>query len=240
MQDRKPLTRLVRSATQAGRAARRGCSGLLLAAVLGGPWAGAHAQSNPQNITVGEMALVPEYCADSQTFETRGFPENPTPGQRRWLPQMGPAFWAIHHYCWALINANRSRMAGVPPQQRQHLLRAAISDCFYVLQNSQRDFVLRPEIHLRMGQYHNELGEPIRALDAFRASMEAKPDYWPAYLAMSELQQRLGQRQRAQETLQAGLQQIPDDPRLTEALRALSAPQNPTRQPARPSATASR
>jgi hypothetical protein len=27
---------------------------------------------------------------------------------------MGKSFWAMHHYCWALVNLNRAQRASMP------------------------------------------------------------------------------------------------------------------------------
>jgi len=175
----------------------------------------------PADITAGEMARLPKYCAESQTFATGGFPEGPLPSQKPWIALMGREFWAIHHYCWALVNANRSAAAGVAPQLRDHLLTKAIGDCEYVIQNAAPDFVLLPEIYLRVGEYHERLGRPVIALENFERSRRAKSDYWPAYLHIADLQTRLGNRAAAADALTAGLEQVPGQPQLQAALDRL-------------------
>ena len=179
--------------------------------------------AEPKNITPGEVALIPEYCRDAQGFETRGFPERPTPGQARWIPAMGRSFWAVHHYCWALVGVNRAKRAGVSVQDRKFLYESAVSDGAYVLQNASPDFVLLPEIHLRMGQFYIALGDWGRALDHLNKSWELKPDYWPAYLELATINKAHGRRQAAIDVLNAGLQQVPGQLQLTEALQSLMA-----------------
>ncbi len=134
---------------------------------------------------------------------------------------MGDTFWALHHYCWALVNANRAMRAGVSPRQRAHLLDVAIADNYYVLQHAARDFPLTPEILLRIGQYHAILGRAALAIEHFEKSRQTKPDYWPAYLEIARVNARIGRRQAAIDVLRAGLSQVPGQPRLLGALSDL-------------------
>lgn len=187
------------------------------AAFCGAPaWANA-----PQNITAGELARLPEYCPDAQLFETRGMPDAPTPRQRRWVGLMGSGFWAVHHYCWAVLYLHRSDYPGVTPQQREHMLRTAISDSVYVLNNSQPGFPLLPEILTRIGQFNQRLGLPIQALEHFDKAREVKPDYWPAYVGLAEVNQSIGKRQAAIDVLNEGLKLMPAEPRLVAALEQM-------------------
>lgn len=186
-----------------------------------------------ENITRGEIALLPPYCPDARTFSASGFPEGPTPAQSRWIAQMGPTFWTIHHYCWALIGANRAKQAGITPEFRRSLYRSAVGDCLFVIEHGRADFILLPEIYLRMGQFSIGAQEPARALEYFEKSRQIKPDYWPAYLELADLQASLGRRQQALEALQAGLTLIPGQPALAEALRKLSAKPSSATQAAR-------
>ena len=178
----------------------------------------------PLNITPGEVALLPPYCRDSQTFGLQGFREGPHPKQQVWIAEMGQTFWAIHHYCWALVSASRAKRAGVSPQQRVGLYQAAIADSFYVLEHAQPDFVLLPEIYLRMGQFAVGAGDPVRAAEFFEKSRDRKPDYWPAYVELVNLNLSLGRKQVAINTARAGLQAVPEQPNLKELLSKLTAP----------------
>lgn len=194
----------------------------LFIAVAGLAIAGQAYANAPQNITPGELSRLPEYCPDAQLFETRGMPDNPTPRQRRWVGAMGPTFWAIHHLCWAVLNSNRADYPGVTPQQREHLLSTAIGDSMYVLNNSTPDFPLMPELFARMGQYNQRLGRFGLALEEFEKSRLSKPDYWPAYVGLAEVNVALGRRQMALDAVNTGLRQIPGEPRLTALLEKIN------------------
>lgn len=186
----------------------------------------------PPNVGPGELARLPEYCAVSQSFAVGGFPEGPLPVQVPWIARMGPAFWAVHHYCWALINAGRAEAPGVPRATRDHLLRRAIDDVDYVLRNSPPDFVLAPELFLRNGDYYDKLGLPVQAMEYYELSRRKKPDYWPAYARLAALQARLGKRDIALQVLDEGLAVLPKHPELTAARAALTQKGGAARSPA--------
>jgi len=175
----------------------------------------------PPDVTAGEVALLPAYCAHSQSFAGGGFPEGPLPGQKPWIAKMGHGFWAVHHYCWAMINANRAA-ATTGLQAREYLLSRAIDDCKYVVTNTSADFVLLPEIYLRMGEYYERLGQPVAALLHFERSQQTKPDYWPAYLHTAQLQAKLGKRAAAVAAVSEGLKQVPQQAQLQVELARLS------------------
>ena len=199
---------------------------------------GAEAQK-PPDVTDGEVALLPPYCPDTQTMsavDPRG-----TEKAARWVAVLGNAFWGLHHYCWGLIRVNRAGHAGVTPQMRRYLYESAINDYQYVLENSQPNFVLLPEIYLRIGEASMELQAYSSALEAFQRSREIKPDYWPAYVRAATVLTRLGKNADAAALLQEGLTRMPNEPALIEAYkrtgRALPR-QTPTPSPANAPASA--
>ena len=65
---------------------------------------------------------------------------------------MGRGFLAVHHYCWGLINTRRALAPGVKPVIRTGLLQSVVGDYMFVIHNSPRDFVLLPEIWMRIGE----------------------------------------------------------------------------------------
>lgn len=145
---------------------------------------------------------------------------------------MGPAFWAVHHYCWALINAGRAEAPGVPRAMRESLLRRAIDDVNYVLRHSPPDFVLAPELFLRNGDYYDKLGLPVQAMEHYELSRRSKRDYWPAYARLAALQARLGKRDVALQVLDEGLAVLPNHPELTAAKKGLMPKGGAARSPA--------
>lgn len=168
--------------------------------------------ATPENITAGEIALLPEYCPLTQTF-TRDDPRAASVRSPARLlhERLGRSYLGLHHYCNGLIDVMRSRVAGVTPYKRRALLTFALNEYQYVIDNSTPDFVLLPEIYLRVGEAHVELLDYRQALDAFAKSRTLKPDYWPPYARWSAVLLRLGKRAEALTHLEEGLRLMPNE-----------------------------
>ena len=201
--------------------------------------AGAHlAQAQPVGMTAGEVALTHPVCEDAQGMpagwvqHTRHSPRAPY-----WESVMGKTFWAVHHYCWALIHLQRAGRANLAPQHRDHMIRTAIGDFYYVINEARRagedQFVLMPELYYRAGEAYVQLQDYAPAMAEFEKSRAAKADYWPPYLAQAQLQARLGMRVQAREMLESGLKVMPDEPKLREALQKLGSTASDPRKPTR-------
>lgn len=186
------------------------------------------AAANPMdvgNATRGEIARLPEYCN-----HVWGYSRDPQE-RAAWFARMGPVFEHMHHYCWAMVKANRAATPGIEPQVRRSLYASAVSECQYVLRNyPDPAFVLRPEILYRMGRFEEANGEWVRAIEYYEQSIGAKADYWPPYMAIADIHVRLGRRDRAAAVLEAGRGVMPDEPRIREAIDKLnSRPELPAR-----------
>lgn len=137
--------------------------------------------AQPENITKGEWAMIPPYCPYTQLFGNSGAPGAPSPGARPWVEKLGKPFWALHHYCWSEINLMRALRSTTPTRERKYLLKTVIDDYHFVIKNSDSSFILRPEIHTRMGEAELRLALYGEAQKSFAMARALKPDYWPAY-----------------------------------------------------------
>lgn len=180
-------------------------------------------RAQPDNMTLAELALTPPVCQDVQGIPATGWVQHyrHSPRAGYWVGMLGDTFWAMHHYCWALIWLHRAGAAGVPPAVRDHWRRTAIADFYYVIRHAKAEFVLLPEIFYRIGEVHRLLREPVKALDAFQKSRDAKPDYWPAYAGLSDTEKDIGRMDAARSHLEAGLKLLPQEPALLARMRAL-------------------
>lgn len=188
---------------------------LHFASALGLVMTGAAAQ--PTNVADSEIALLPPYCADK---EWGSRPANPV-NQARRAAQLGPSWAGLHHYCWGLVSVRRATMGNLSPAMKRHLIETAVGDYQYTIRHSTPDFVLLPEILLRLGEAYVLLGDPASAISAFEASLAKKPDYWPARLAAADLLVKLRMREQALRTLRDGLALTPDQPNLRSRLAEL-------------------
>lgn len=180
-----------------------------------GPWVPSFAQ-RPPDVTPGELALLPEYCPDTQGFNYGDATFNTSPRAAHWVRLMGPTFWHHHHYCWGLIKMQRARRPGLRPELRAGGFADAIGDFDYVIRHATPNFVLLPEVYFRMGEAYTEMGNDGLALQAFDGAVKAKPDYWPAYVSASAIYERLGLKDQARARIAAGLSVTPADPTLRQ------------------------
>lgn len=179
----------------------------------------SHAQ-RPQNITGAEMAMLPDYCVDTQGFGY-GDAYSPSPRASYWVARMGPTFWHQHHYCWALIKKHRALEPGLSLQVRNGRLGDAIGDLEYVVRNSTPDFPLLPEVFYRIGEIQLLIGNQLAAKEALDEAVRRKPDYWPAYLIWADALAKAKLTREAVAHLELGLRQNPNSPQLRKAYRAL-------------------
>lgn len=182
---------------------------LLLAAAL-------PAQAKPENVSDGEIAMLPPYCQDaywngrSMNIERR----------KVWRARLGSSFEGLHHYCWALVQVQRASTL-TAKNQRSFMLNSAVSDFMYSINNSVPDFVLLPEILYRMGEAYQSDDNITAALQSYESSRARKPDYWPSYLKAAEILERLKLRGKAVDLLREGLSHAPAEPALLERYKAL-------------------
>jgi tetratricopeptide (TPR) repeat protein len=101
------------------------------------------------------------------------------------------------------------------------MLSTATADYAYTIANSTPDFVLLPEILVRLGEAYALLPELAKAIQSYERAIEIKPDYWPAYerLATAYTQARLPD--RALEALRNGLRVLPEQPELLRQYKQL-------------------
>lgn len=173
-------------------------------------------------IGLDRVFVLPEYCDYSQDGKYGYNASNPTPAHQRWIALLGPALHHIHHYCRGLKAAQKARDVLIPPQLRMSLYESVIKECMYVVENSPSDLVLLPEIFLRMGQAAFANRDVGRALAFYEKSRQAKSDYWPAYIEIARTNLSFGRRDEAISALKAGLEVMPDEARLRQALDRLS------------------
>jgi tetratricopeptide (TPR) repeat protein len=177
---------------------------------------GAMAQSDrlpnqPNFFTWGELALLPEYCRDTQgvLYQVHGNGQD-SPRAPYWLSLMGTDFWHMHHYCYALAYMMRAEAAGVTPQQKKYLYLRAISDYNYVIKNALPSMALMPEVMYKVGELQLLMENPGAASDAFERARQLRPDYWPAYTRWADVLAGLKRHNDALALVREGLRHSPD------------------------------
>ena len=168
-----------------------------------------------------EVALLPRYCTYTQLFRDH------VPGGKdkaaidSWYARLGPTFHQLHHFCWGMMQTNRAMLLATDRDTREFYLAAANTNFDYVIERSPPEFILLPEILARKGENLIRLGRGQLALVELQRAAELKPDYWPPYAYMSDYYRESGDRARAREVLEAGLQRIPESQALRTRLAEL-------------------
>lgn len=211
-------------------------------ALVASLWAGMPSHAvKPQNITSGEIAMLPPYCIDTEAF-MHGPENSPTQSPRapEWVARMGRSFWAMHHYCWGRVSLNRLRFGRAETNNKRTFAKQIVNEYLYVVQNSTPNFIMLPEIWARIGEASLLAGDIGGAMDAYAKARSIKPDYAPAYEQWAEFQLSYGRRDDARALVDEGLQQIPDSKALLELRRKLGpAPGGAPRSAASPKPAAS-
>ncbi len=210
------------------------CSRWLVSAAVCLALLGAAQPTNAQDVgirakawTAGELALLPEWCIDSQDGPY-GSPEggeglNRSPRARQWVAAMGTDFWHMHHYCRGLRDVLRLQSAGLSKRDWEFLTGRAISEFIYVIVNCKSTMPLLPEVYLKKGEVHVMRKELPAASESFEIARKLKPDYWPAYDRWIAVLMELKQYDRARTLAQEGLGYAPNQPNLTARLAAINA-----------------
>jgi tetratricopeptide (TPR) repeat protein len=188
------------------------CFALLVQMGMNGALAQGGIPGYPSNIMAydaREVAMLPRYCIHTKTFRATVPGGNDPAEVERLKALLGPVFEALHHYCWGLMRTHRGLFLARDKQVRIYYLRSAIEDYNYVLVRASPQFPLLPEILTKKGE-NLALLQDASAATELRRAIEIKPDYWPAYAALSDFYKNLGHVAKSREVLEEGLSVVPD------------------------------
>ena len=161
-----------------------------------------------------EFAFIPEYCDYTQYGRLKELRHNPPKNIKPLIDKVGKENWEhIHHYCMALVNIYRSYKVGLVEYQRRGELFTAIGGIDYVLKNSSRDLVIRPELLTKKGYVFILLNEYSQAIEVLNAAIEEGKQrgvYWPSYSYLADAYLAQGQIDKAKAILEQGLKIAPN------------------------------
>jgi hypothetical protein len=122
---------------------------------------------------------------------------------------MGPQnFRHIHHYCRGLFLTASGVYFTRTKLHRDRALAASLGEYDYVIDRVEPSFTLLPEILTKKGESLVLLGQP-EAVQALGRAINLRPDYWPAYAALSDYYRNIGNLKEARQWLQQGLVAAP-------------------------------
>ncbi|MGC2518208.1 MAG: tetratricopeptide repeat protein [Burkholderiales bacterium] len=186
-----------------------------------------HAEAEPHRFDrPREMYSLPGYCMYTQDYRDH-IPGGNNPAQiERWTTIMGPTFIHMHHYCYGLMATNRAAFLSPTREDRVHNLGVSITEFDYVIERAPPDFGLLPEIFTRKGENLIQLERVGQGMAELQRAIDMKPDYWPAYGAISDYYKDAGQFAKAREWLEKGLAVAPDARALKRRLADLDVEQS--------------
>ena len=168
-----------------------------------------------------EVAMLPRYCIHTQLFREHVPGGGNAAEIGRWRAMMGETFDSLHHYCWGLMKINRGTILARSQQDRLHYLTDSIREFDYVIERAPPDFVLLPEILTRRGETLVKLGRATQGIADLQQAIEAKPDYWPPYAALSDHYKSVGETAKARELLEKAMSFAPESTGLKRRLAEL-------------------
>jgi tetratricopeptide (TPR) repeat protein len=157
-----------------------------------------------------EVAVLPRYCAYTQYFRDQVPGGNNQDEIQRWYSVLGQTFHALHHYCLGLMKTNRGVILAREEHRRRFYLNDAILEFEYVIDRAPLDFPLLPEILTKKGETLIRLQRGLTGTQQLLRAIAIRPDYWPAYAAMSDYYKSISDLKKAREVLEKGLSASPD------------------------------
>lgn len=165
--------------------------------------------SMSQKITPEEWPFMPAWCKYTQAG--RESTVSPSPQAQVLIGQMGKEGWmAVHHYCWGLAQLYRSHGVGLSQTEREFFMKSAVKEIDYVLANSPRNFMLRPELLTKRGSIFLMLKEYVQAEVNLKTAIKEQASYWPPYGYLSDLYFEQGKVLEARTILEKGLKIAPN------------------------------
>ena len=161
--------------------------------------------------------FLPEFCDYTWDGTTK---DQPTIEGYFW--KFGEGFMAMHHYCRGLYRSHEARNDAKSRQQKSERYRRAAIEYDFVLKNTDDRFPLRAEVLVQKGNALIGRGDSLEAAREFQAAIQVRPDYIPAYVALSNYFRRNGNETEARRVLEAGVEAIPQSALLKTKLDALT------------------
>jgi tetratricopeptide (TPR) repeat protein len=168
-------------------------------------------------ITQAELKMLPPYCA------VRLKDERNTPEWKLWEARLGKGMNDVHHYCFALNHLNRYYGASSQSTRRLYL-QEAIRNLDYMMDanHSVAELSILPDIYADKGRTLLLQKKNSEAIMAFQKAIELNPGTAAAYSALADIFLAQGDKKKALQYTEDGLNNVPDNPALKRRYKALS------------------
>lgn len=178
-------------------------------------------------VTRKELELMPPYCTALYGY-FYGLPDYQHSPLRNTIPGGCPS---LHHYCDGLKAMIRAQKFN---SESQYWADRAVESFQSVADaNDWARCPLRPEAYVNLGRaqlFESKYGgvsSPKAALN-FTKALELKPDYLPAYYALSDYYEDLGDKKKALGVVEDGLRHVPNAKGLLRRFKELGGTTPPT------------
>ncbi len=172
------------------------------------------ANAAPFAPSASEIAALPPFCKAKLSADPAD--------DKLYSARIGPDWLHIHHYCFGLNFANRYYRDYGNRQAQADDFKEAINNYDYVLDHATSDFWMRAEIGTQKARLLAAVKNNAGAIGALDVALKANPDYAPAYALQSDIYRDMGQKSKALDSVEQGLQRAPLDKSLQRRYKRLA------------------
>jgi tetratricopeptide (TPR) repeat protein len=193
------------------RAPRRALriAGVIVAALALLPNVATARTNESTNWTEEDFALYPPYCRARLLREPKEL-------EAYWSKQLGPKnFLHMHHFCFGLKALNLAYGNLRDKQRMTGQAYTVVRNFNYILEQTQRDFYLRPEALLNIARGYALLQEFKVARDKFEEALKLNPKLVDAWVGLSDMYYQNGQRADALRVLEKALEVAGEHKKIT-------------------------
>jgi len=183
------------------------------------PLAASAAPGTPAS--AADYARLPDFCQAKI-----GAYKDDLAQKRYWEQVYGVDPWMhMHHYCLGILFLNKARLGMTKADREAHAwyLGEAASNYDYVIRAWPPGFELQADAILGQGQAYQLNKQDIKAIGAYMKAISLRPDFAAAYALLADAWAARGDKAKAREVLQQGLQNTGNDEMLARRLARLEA-----------------
>ena len=200
----------------------RSLSWMFALAALASPLASA-LEVRGEKVTQADISMMPPVCKlileNPGIHHTVGQHEHPELFER---PEynMAKNNEHLHHYCWALVFKSHYSNAR-SKTERDYLFSQFMGDIDYVRTNSPKDWKYFNVMLVEQAEMLKTRGDFPSSLLKIEEALQHKPDYERAYALKAKVYLEMGDKKKAIDTAQEGLNKIPQSKYLRWQLEKL-------------------
>jgi tetratricopeptide (TPR) repeat protein len=155
-------------------------------------------------VTDQEISLLPYYIQVKVKYYLGMRTEAVIRDREIFGKKLGDAVYSpLHHHGLGLIYLRRAKSQALYTT-RPFDLGSAISEFSFVIKNSPKYSFILYEVYCKRGETYLLMDQISNAAKDFYKSIEFKPDYFNAYILLSECYTRLGDKKNAEAVLELG------------------------------------